>query len=110
MLTDLADTLGVSESVIMLLGLVIVAQLAVEIAALVSLARRKPEAVLWKKRWLWLIIILFVGNGLGAILYFVVGREDPPVAQEVEARHDVSAKAGDVADLLYGPADEQDRS
>jgi len=49
-----------------------VLQLALMIAALVDLAKRERTR---GPRWMWVLIIL-VGEFLGSILYFIVGREE----------------------------------
>jgi 4-amino-4-deoxy-L-arabinose transferase-like glycosyltransferase len=48
-------------------------QLILMIIALVDLSKR--ERVRWLPKWLWAIIII-LGELLGPILYFVLGRED----------------------------------
>ncbi|HBF40868.1 MAG TPA: transcriptional regulator [Anaerolineaceae bacterium] len=51
---------------------ILVLQLALMIAALVDLAKRERTR---GPRWMWVLIIL-VGEFLGSILYFIVGREE----------------------------------
>lgn len=48
-------------------------QLILVVVALVDLSKR--EKVRWLPKWLWAIIII-VGELLGPILYFVLGREE----------------------------------
>jgi len=56
-----------------LLAPVIVLQLALQVAAIVDLVRR--ERVRGGKKWLWAAVIV-LGELLGALLYFAVGREE----------------------------------
>jgi hypothetical protein len=51
---------------------ILVLKLAFMIAALVDLAKRERTR---GPRWMWVLIIL-VGEFLGSILYFIVGREE----------------------------------
>ena len=51
---------------------ILVLQLALMIAALVDLAKRERTR---GPRWVWVLIIL-VGEFLGSILYFIIGREE----------------------------------
>jgi DMSO reductase anchor subunit len=48
-------------------------QLILMIVALVDLSKR--EKARWLPKWLWAIIII-IGELLGPILYFVIGREE----------------------------------
>jgi hypothetical protein len=75
----------------------------VQLIALVDLARR--DRVLWDRKWIWALIILFVNSGLGAILWFALGRRVPqedaadgPAAQAAS----VGKRAESAVDLLYG--------
>jgi DMSO reductase anchor subunit len=64
------------QQIIQLLPFIIpllVLQLILMIIALVDLSKR--ETVRWLPKWLWAIIII-LGELLGPIVYFVVGRED----------------------------------
>lgn len=60
------------QIVLYLLPLIIV-QLAIQIFALIDLARR--EKVLWDNKIIWALIIIF-GELIGSIIYFVVGRKE----------------------------------
>ena len=77
MLDQLAQRLGVSTTVAVLILALIVTQLALQIYALVDLARR--DAVRGDKKRVWVLVIAF-GNLIGAIAYLVVGRT-PPLQQ-----------------------------
>jgi hypothetical protein len=109
MIQEISDALGgIPEgAVYALLGFALLA-LIVQIAALIDLATRRR--VLWDRKWVWALIILFVSNGIGALLWFVLGRRVP---QEDEAIHVAPTTNGErtrrAVDVLYGPGDE-DRS
>jgi hypothetical protein len=82
-------------------GILAVAQLAFEVWALVDMLKRPSDQLaLGGRKWLWAIIILFV-NWLGAILYFAIGRK--PAAATVAAPPMPSAdNAASAVDSLYG--------
>jgi hypothetical protein len=97
---------------IVTLGLLILAQITLDVIALVDLYRRPPERVVFTNRWIWLAIILLV-NTVGAILYLVAGRKPAPTVVPAPgtplpgvAR---PASAQDVADTLYGPPPDDQR-
>ncbi|HEX6488749.1 MAG TPA: PLDc N-terminal domain-containing protein [Candidatus Dormibacteraeota bacterium] len=80
------------------------AQLALDVIALVDLYRRPVEQVAGGNKWVWVVVILIV-NVLGPILYLAIARQPPPA---VETRTDAergSERIGDIVDDLYGPHD-----
>jgi ABC-2 type transport system ATP-binding protein len=100
-----SDALNLPVSVVVVLIIVLVAQVVLQIAALIDLARR--DLVAFNQKWIWVLIIIFVSTGIGAILYFAVGRR-PPMTTDVE---DTIAKQPEAVDravkaveLLYGQA------
>jgi len=105
MLDWLAGRLGISPTVAgLLLGLVVV-QLALQLYALVDLARR--DKVRGERKWVWVLVIAF-GNLVGAIVYLAVGR--PPAEGDLPAGATAASTAGDEAarravDALYGKRD-----
>jgi ABC-2 type transport system ATP-binding protein len=86
------------------LGVVAVAQLTVQVVALVRLFRTRPDRLVLGSRWPWLAIIL-LGNLVGAVLFLVLGRTPAP-APERTGRHtaDDRAIADRTVQLLYGAA------
>jgi hypothetical protein len=97
-LSTLFDSIG-TAGVVAIGGLVLV-QLALMIAALVSVIRTPAER-LRAPKWLWVLVIVF-GELIGPIVYFAVARK--PEAVDV-AHSDSPAqaeRAAGVADLLYG--------
>jgi len=100
---QLAQRLGVSTTVAVVLVVLVVTQLALQVYALVDLARR--DAVRGGKKRVWAIVIVF-GNLVGALVYLVAGRRP-----EREIPGGASAASGDAArravDALYGPRKDQ---
>lgn len=89
-------------------GLLVVAQVAFELWALVDMLRRpESELSLGGRKWLWAIIILFV-NLIGAILYVAVGRKPAP-ALEVAPDAPVAERTDAALDSLYGKPGEKGR-
>ena len=77
-----------------------------QVVALVDLARR--DRVLWDRKWIWVLIILLVSNGIGALLYFILGRKVPeqvdgPVARQASASNEERTQSA--VDTLYGGDD-----
>ncbi len=101
MIDQLAQRLGVSTSVAVVLVALIATQIALLVYAFVDLARR--DAVRGDRKWVWALVIAF-GNLLGPIVYLVVGRRTAPA---VDLPGGASTAGGDAArravDSLYGP-------
>ncbi len=87
----------------MVVGLLVLLQLAIQIFAVVDVIRR--PVVTGGSKLLWLLVIL-LGGVLGTIIYLALGRGTPTVTEQPEAARERSAAAGDraerAADLLYG--------
>lgn len=104
MLHWLARHLEVSPAVAGALLLLVVAQLAAQVYALVDLARRR--AVRGGRKWVWTLVVA-LGNLPGAIVYLAAGR----AASTAEMSDASGAKtAGPEAvrralDAVYGPRD-----
>lgn len=102
----LADALEVSVPVLAAIGVVWLAQLALQVWALVDLARRRRVAM--DNKWVWLAIIV-LGGFLGTVAYLAVGRRVEAVSYErspgTDGRSAASTartKAESAADVLYG--------
>ena len=78
-------------------------QIALQIIALVDLARR--ESVLYRRKWIWLLVIV-VGNLLGAVVYLAMARKVEPSA-DVAARPAGRETADRAVRTIYGNEDEQ---
>jgi len=103
MIDTIAEALGVSVSVVWGLAGLLVVQLAVQVWALVDLARR--PRVRFDKKWIWALIIIFLGNSfIGPIVYAAVGRN---VTGEAAVEGGISAPRDEettrrAVDSLYG--------
>jgi hypothetical protein len=82
------------------LGALVLVQLTLAVIALLDLYRRPVEQVATGKKWIWVVIILFV-NTIGSIIYLVIGRK-PAAAAEVRPTAPAATRTADAADLLYG--------
>lgn len=92
--------------VLVVAGVVMVAQLGFEIFVLVKMFQTPAERLtLGGRKWLWAIIILAI-NWIGAILFLVAGRK-PEQAVEVAASTPASTRAEAAADALYGARSEE---
>ena len=89
--------------VLVLLGVLLVGELALDVVALVSLSRLPKARVTLGSKWVWVAIILLV-NLVGAILYFAVGRKPAPIGAAPPQTTPTSGTT--VADELYGRPDE----
>ena len=104
MLDRFARLLEVSNTVAAIVLVIIVAQLATQVFALVDLARR--DAVRGGKKWLWALVIAF-GNLPGAIGYLVAGRVAPDVVSTSGASTAGGEAARRAVDTLYGRRDQR---
>ena len=92
--------------VLVILAVLLIAEIALDVTALVSLARRPRSMVALGNKWIWVLIIVLV-NLIGAILYFVVGRKSVPAADDAHLPPGGSPTTS-VADSLYGERKDQD--
>lgn len=76
-----------------------VAQLALQVTALVLLARTPRERVVLGARWPWVLIVL-AGSAVGSIVFLAVGRRPAPAAEPLApaAHRDTPG----IVDSLYG--------
>ncbi|MDO9556863.1 MAG: PLD nuclease N-terminal domain-containing protein [Coriobacteriia bacterium] len=90
------------------LGVLYLVQIGLEVYALINLWKTPVERIQLGKKWVWVLLILFV-NMVGAIIYLVAGKK--PVAAVDPARQVTAEEPGAnradraaaAADLLYGP-------
>jgi len=105
MLDQVAQAMGVSTTLAAVLIVLIVVQVALQVFALVDLARR--DVVQGGRKWVWALVIVF-GNLLGAIVYLAVGRKSE---SDMLRGSGASTAGGDAArravDELYGPRDQR---
>ena len=90
------------------IGVVVIFTVIMDVLALMDLYRRPVETVSGGKKWIWLLIILFVNSGLGAILYFLVGRKPAP-AVETASERPATERAEAAMDALYGAPEKDSR-
>ena len=103
--TDLS-TLPVG--VLVALGVLVAAQLSLDVIALIDLYRRPAARVVSGNKWIWLAIVLLV-NTFGAIIYLVAGRRPAVLTNNVAPSESPSVRTDNIADTLYGPRDGADR-
>ncbi len=87
---------------IVVLGL---AQLSLQVLALVTLFRTPEERLVGGRRWVWIVAIVF-GQFVGPIVFFSAARKPPvqedPLQDSSDSDAPAQAKARQAADLLYG--------
>lgn len=91
------------------LGVLLVAEIALDVIALVDLYRRPVDQVTFANKWIWLAIVLLV-NTIGAIIYLLAARKPAPLTDAVVPPAAGSVRTDDIADALYGRTDESGRS
>jgi hypothetical protein len=91
------------------LAVLVVAQITLDVIALVDLYRRPVGQVVFDNKWIWLAIILLV-NTIGAIIYLVAGRKPAVLTDASAPAKPKSVGSDDIADILYGPRDDTDPS
>ena len=91
--------------VLVALGLILIAEWALIIYALVKLVRTPAERItLGGRKWLWALIIVVLNSvALGAILFLVMGRK-PEAAVAPAPNMPAGDRAAAAADALYGAA------
>ncbi len=102
MIDSLSEQLGLSTPIIVGLIVLVVAQLILQVVALVDLIRRKRVAHIPK--WAWALVILMVSNGIGSIVYLAAGRNAPEDITDALAPEPVDDRAALAVDLLYANA------
>jgi hypothetical protein len=99
-LASVASLAALPAWTVIVLAIVGIAEVVLDVVALVDLYRRPIDRVALGSKWAWVAIIILV-NLLGAILYFIVGRRPAPAGESSSAP--VSAEQrGSIADALYG--------
>jgi hypothetical protein len=106
-MTDLSGLAEIPGWLWVVAGLFWLAEIALIIWALVVLFRTPEERVQLGKRWIWVLIILFL-NPIGAIVFLIAGRKpaeaSDPLAQGAPLAPTVD-RAAHAADVLYGPGE-----
>jgi hypothetical protein len=109
MVSSTANGLGLSGPVLILVIVAGLAQVALQVAALVSLYR--APAVVFGNKWIWAAIII-VGSLVGSLVFFIIGRNPEPAKEPVpgnEAARGAAAEARSrsAVDLLYGDKEQR---
>jgi NADH:ubiquinone oxidoreductase subunit 6 (subunit J) len=90
------------------LGVLAVAQITLDVIALLDLYRRPVEQVVFANKWIWVALVLLVST-LGAIIYLVAARKPAVLTENAAASSSPTVRTEDVAETLYGPRDGTDR-
>lgn len=86
---------------LVVLGVVALAQIAVELWALLDMLRTPADRLtLDGRKWLWAILILGV-SWIGAIVYFAAGRKPAPAVESASSAA-ASERSAAAMDSLYG--------
>ena len=106
MLDKIATALHVSPTVVVILLVIAALQIALQVYALIDLARR--DRVEGGRKWVWVLAVA-LGNLPGTIAYLAVGR--PPAKVDISRASSGANVSGDAAkravDVLYNPRDER---
>ncbi len=98
MRTDV-DLASLPLAVLIGLGAVIIVQLALVVAALIDLYRRRSPARASATTWFWVAVIVLIGV-VGPILYFALGRASAPAVDVPVPQR--ARSSSEIADALYG--------
>jgi hypothetical protein len=90
---------------LIVLGVVALAELVLDVVALVDLYRRPVAQVTFGNKWVWVVLIILI-NLIGSILYLAIGRSRPPQSDDSPQPSERHGNAASVADALYGPRDD----
>ncbi len=105
--TASAAQIAASPALVGALVVLTLVNLALVIAALVSLIPRPAAGVRFHNKWVWALLIVLV-NGIGPLAYLAVGRLDVPLPDDSGAGDIPPAeRARRAVELLYGPPPEQ---
>jgi len=100
----LRDAVLPSTTVVVIVVALVAVQVAIQVYAIVDLARR--DEVRGGRKWVWALVVT-LGNLPGAIAYLVAGRPEAPPPNERDSRSDASTAGDDAArravDMLYNP-------
>jgi hypothetical protein len=90
---------------LVVLGVVALAEVVLDVVALVDLYRRPVTQVTFGIKWVWVILIILI-NLIGSILYLAIGRQRPPATPDTTRAADRRPDTAGIADALYGPRDD----
>ncbi|MGA7205400.1 MAG: PLD nuclease N-terminal domain-containing protein [Specibacter sp.] len=92
------DLSPLSAPVLVVLGVLAIVEVALDVIALLDLARRPREAVVFGNKWAWIAIIVLV-SFLGAVIYLAIGRKSVSPAEDTRT---TPGPASSIAEELYG--------
>jgi hypothetical protein len=96
---------------LVVLAVLVVAEITLDVIALVDLNRRPVDQVIFANKWIWLAIILLVNSfSLGAIIYLLAARKPAVLTDDDAPSSSKFVGSDDIADILYGPRDHIDQS
>jgi hypothetical protein len=96
---------------LVVLAVLVVAEITLDVIALVDLNRRPVDQVIFANKWIWLAIILLVNSfSLGAIIYLLAARKPAVLTDDDAPPTSKSFGSDGIADLLYGPRESTDPS
>ena len=90
---------AMNSSVLIVIGLIWILEIALMVWALIDIVRRPVHEIRWGKKWLWVLIALFI-NLAGPIIYLAVGRVVHPMAKNGDHELDRENTAAAI-DTLY---------
>ena len=93
--------------ILVILGVLAVAEITLDVVALVDLFRRPVSRVALGNKWVWVVIIILI-NLVGAILYLAIGRKPAPITEPSAPTTTRRGNPESVADALYGSRDDTD--
>jgi len=85
----------------LVIGVITVVQVVLVVICIIDLSRRTDDQVVGGRRWVWLLVVLFINAGIGALLYLVAGRKVAPVDESALTAPSAGTAASAV-DSLYG--------
>ncbi|HEX3679308.1 MAG TPA: PLD nuclease N-terminal domain-containing protein [Galbitalea sp.] len=89
---------------LVILGIVALAELVLDVIALVDLYRRPIAQVTLGNKWVWVVLIILM-NLIGSILYLAIGRKGPQQSEHPRQPTEQRGNAASVVDALYGARD-----
>jgi drug/metabolite transporter (DMT)-like permease len=98
----------IPASLWVVIGVVLLFTVVIDVLALVDLYRRPVERVTGRRKWIWALVILLVNSGLGAIIYFLAGRQPAP-AVDTAPSAPAAERSESAMDALYGAPKEDGR-
>jgi hypothetical protein len=101
------DLASLPAGVLVALVVLGIAEVALDAIALISLARRPREAVVFGNKWIWVAIILVI-NPIGAIVYLAIGRAAAEPVEPAPPSAKTATSPTSIADALYGERDRKD--